>query len=237
MLHAGAWLDETAFILGGGFTLTAEIAERVRGRKTIVLNSTSRLAPWASVLMFADWPWFREHRPIVDNWPGDVLTISRRAARVLPDKVQLVPPPITRTDKLSVGHHAVDVAMWLGVKRIVLLGFDCRLVDGQSHNHQDYSNSHEVLYTTWLLPAWADYPERARKRRVEIVNATPGSAIAVFPQISLDRVLGDDTESCPETNSAPAIGVAGAGNSDQFGLLTDRPLAGPVTSTPTEGAA
>jgi len=191
-LIPSAWQGETAFLLGGGASLTAEIAATVRGRKTIVMNSTARLAPWADVLLFVDWPWFRENRPIVDYWAGNVVTISRRAARVLPDKVQLLAPPITRTDKLSAGHHAVDIALWLGVSRIVLLGYDCRLVDGRSHNHQDYSNRHEVLYTDWLLPAWEPYPARAAQRGAVVVNATPGSAIEVFPKSNLTGILEGD---------------------------------------------
>jgi hypothetical protein len=188
-MQAGDWLNQTVILLGGGASLTAEIAERVRGRKTIVMNSTARLAPWADLLLFADWPWFREHRPIVDYWPGSVVTISRRAARVLPGKVQLLAPPITRTNKLSAGHHAVDIALWLGAVRIVLLGYDCRLVDGRSHNHQDYSNLHDVLYTDWLLPAWQPYPARAAQHGTVVLNATPGSAIQVFPQVALEEVL------------------------------------------------
>jgi hypothetical protein len=193
MMQPGEWLDETVFLLGGGPTLTAEIAARIHGRKTIAINSTSRIAPWADVLFFADFTWFREHRPIVDNWPGGVLTISRRAHRLgRAGKVQLLNPPAVRIANLSAGHHAVDVALWLGAKTIVLLGFDCRLVDGRSHNHDDYGNHNARLYTDVVLPAWADYPERASRRRATILNATPGSAIEVFPKSDLTKILEGD---------------------------------------------
>lgn len=180
---------ETIFILGGGPTLTAAIAERVRGRRTIVLNSTARLAPWADVLFFCDWHWFREHRPIVDPWPAAVVTISARAARVLPHKIELVTPPIVQAKPLSAGHHAVDLALAMGACRIVLLGFDCRLVDGRSHNHGDYGHNSETLYAEKFVPAWTEYPARAAARQVSVLNATPGSALDVFPKATLDEVL------------------------------------------------
>jgi hypothetical protein len=182
------WHGETAFLLGGGASLTQQIADQVRKFRTIVINSTARLAPWASVLFFADFNWFRDHRPIIDLWPGKVITVSRQAHQALPGKVALVAPPTVQDKVLTAGHHAVDVAIALGAKRIVLLGFDCRLVDARSHNHRDYRRPAK-LYADTVLPMWAEYPERARQHGVEIVNATPGSAIDVFPFATLDRMM------------------------------------------------
>lgn len=190
MFPVGIWKGERAFILGGGPSLTAEIAERVRGRKTIVCNSTARLAPWADVLFFHDWPWFRDNRPIVDNWPGIVVTASARARRVRPRcELYFVGPPTTQAKPPSSGHHAVDVAIAFGAVEIVLLGFDCRVVDGRSHNHDDYANPKGKCYAENFLPAWAEYPARVAAAGATVLNATPGSAIDVFPLVSLDRVL------------------------------------------------
>jgi hypothetical protein len=191
MFPHGIWQGERCFILGGGPTLTAEIAARVRGRgKTIVCNSTARLAPWADALFFHDWPWFRDNRPIVDNWPGKVFTASARARRVRPRcELYFVVPPLIQAKPLSSGHHAVDVAIALGVAEIVLLGFDCRVVEGRSHNHDDYANPKGKCYGETFLPAWAEYPARAEKRGVTVLNATPGSAIEVFPTAELQELL------------------------------------------------
>jgi hypothetical protein len=176
------------FLLGGGASLTQTIADKVRGRNTIAINSTARLAPWADVLFFADYDWFRDHRPIVDPWPGKVITTSRQAHKALPRKLQLIEPPIVQDKVLTAGHHAVDMAIAMGAARIILLGFDCRIVNGRSHCHQDYYRPGE-LYADTVLPMWAEYLERARQRGVEIVNASPGSAINFFPIVPLDRII------------------------------------------------
>ncbi len=238
MFPRGLWQGEQCFIFGGGASLTAEIAERVRGRKTIVINSTCTIAPWADVLFFHDYPWFRDHRALVETWPGLVITSSKRAyqAKTRAQKFWVQPPTI-QAKPLSSGHHAVDVAIGLGCKSIVLLGYDCRLVDGRSHNHTHYDHREGGLYAEKFLPAWVEYPARVKAAGVSVLNATPGSAVDVFPQISLDRILDDITESSPKTNSAPASGIAGAGKFGSVCFSPDRPLAGPVTSTPTEGAA
>ena len=224
---------EIVFILGGGSTLTAEIAETVRGRPTIALNSTVRLAPWAKVLFFMDWPWFREHRPLVDYFPGAVLTISRRAAKVLPDKIQLVAPPIVQPKLLSAGHHAVDVAIAMGARRIVLLGFDCRIVNGRSHCHDDYGHQKGELYGDVFLPMWAEYPARAAAAGVEIINASPGSLIDVFPQISLDLILGVGSRVAANEIGLPDWRLEGP----NFGLENHTAFDEAGTPTPEKGAA
>jgi hypothetical protein len=190
MFPVDLWRGERCFILGGGASLTAEIAERVRGHgKTIVLNSTARIAPWADALFFHDYPWFRDHRPVVDTFAGMVITSSERAVKYKTwYEKTWARPPIVQAKPLSSGHHAVDIAVALGCKSIVLLGYDCRLVDGRSHNHGDYNDGKGRAYPVFL-PMWKEYPARVAAAGVTVLNATPGSAIEVFPTVSLDEVL------------------------------------------------
>jgi hypothetical protein len=179
---------KTIFLLATGPSLTQERADYVRGQTVMAIKGAARFAPWADFLFFADWEFFRDNRPIVDTFAGRVLTISRKAHLRLRNKVELIEKGLPGKT-VSSGHTAVDVAAGLGFKRIVLAaGFDCRLVDGQSHCHGDYKRPAQ-LYSDVHLPAWADYPARARKAGVEIVNATPGSAIGVFPVERLDRIM------------------------------------------------
>ena len=227
------FFNETVFILGGGNSLTAEIAARVRGKATIVINSTARLAPWAEVLFFMDWPWFRDHRPIVDAWPTDVVTTNARAAKVLPGRVILAQSPQVQSKLLSSGHHAVDVAIAMGAAKVVLLGFDCRIIGGRSNNHDDYWHQKDALYRDVFLPMWAEYPTRAAAAGVEIVNASPGSLIDVFPQITLDRVLGSDIRVGSNEIGLPDWRLEGP----NFGLVNhSRPREGRVATTPKKGA-
>jgi hypothetical protein len=116
-----------------------------------------------------------------------VLTVSRRAHKQSSGKVELIEKGLPGRI-VSSGHGAVDVAMGLGFKRLVLVGFDCRVVDGRSHNHHEF-NRPAVLFSDTFLPAWDPYPARARERSVEIINATPGSAIKVFKTAALAQVL------------------------------------------------
>jgi hypothetical protein len=178
---------KTIFLLAPGPSLTPEVVERVRGQTTMAIKHAARLAPWADFLFFADWEFFRDNRPIVDTFEGRVLTISRKAHLRLRHKVELIEKGLPgRT--ISSGHTAVDVAAGLGFKRVVLVGYDCRIVAGQSHCHDQYRRPAH-LYSDVHLPAWSGYQDRMRARSVEVINATLGSAIDVFPVAPLERVL------------------------------------------------
>lgn len=184
---------KSIFLLAPGPSLTQEIADQVRGHTTMAIKVAARFAPWADFLFAADWEFFRDSRPLVDTFAGRVLTLSRSARLRLPGKVDLIETSIPGAP-VSSGHSAVDVVIGLGFKRIVLVGFDCRLVGGQSHCHADYKRPAQ-LYSDIHLPAWRDNAARARKAGAEVINATPGSAIDVWPQISLSRVIRNEDES------------------------------------------
>lgn len=193
---------ERVFVLGGGPSLcdqlrfsrrrdnSQEIVARLPAERCIVINSTARLMPAAAVLVFSDWGWFSSHRPIVDSWPGIVVTTCARAARVLPAKLHLVAPPIVMAETMTSGHHALDVVAAMGAAEIVLLGFDCRTVDGRSHHHDDYPvQLPEAVYRDKIAPLWAGWRSRMERKGVRCVNSTPGSAIDEFTRMALDEVL------------------------------------------------
>ncbi|UPJ79218.1 hypothetical protein IVB16_31135 [Bradyrhizobium sp. 183] len=92
--HAWLFNGETIFCLASGPSLMAEICQRVRGRRSIAINLSAVLAPWASVLFFTDSGWYEPRRQLVANWDG--LAIALGATRVgpgaLPRRVQGLGP-------------------------------------------------------------------------------------------------------------------------------------------------
>jgi hypothetical protein len=191
---------ETVFCLASGPSLTRETAEKIRGRRSIVVNSSYALAPFADVLYFTDSGWYEQRREIVANWPGLVISMSRTAKRELPDKVRRVKgihmpgfPALGYPEILqgrSSGHTAVSLAISLGAARVVLLGYDMRVVGGKEHHHSEYVGPRDLdQYAREFVPAFAGWNENAMKVGTEIINCTPGSAVTEFPFADLDGVL------------------------------------------------
>lgn len=191
---------ETVFCLASGPSLTQEVADRIKGRRVIVVNSSCMLAPFADVLYFTDSGWYEQRREIVANWPGEVISMSRSAKRELPDKVkrikgELMPGfPAMGSAAIrqgrSSGHTAVSLAISLGAARVVMLGYDMRLVGGREHCHSEYKGPRDIdQYSREFVPAFKGWNEDALKVGVEILNCTPESAVTEFPFADLDEVL------------------------------------------------
>jgi hypothetical protein len=218
--------SETVFCVASGPSLTQEIADKLKGRRVIVVNSSCHFAPWADVLYFTDSGWYDTHKGIVRDWPGLVVSMSRQAKRELDDpavntnstprvlrvkgygdpsfpprvrppdgslpKVPGFPPlgsPEIQQGRNS-GNTAVSLAIALGAARVCLIGYDCRVVNGREHCHNDYKGPRDLsLYENEFQKAFNGWNEAALASCVEILNCTHGSAITEFPFADLDEVL------------------------------------------------
>lgn len=181
---------ETFYILGNGPSLCAEDIACCDMATTIAINSAAELAPDAAILFARDLSWCHANMALVADWQGQAITTNRRAAQELRmeyiamDRRDDFPPPGSSAIRygLSSGHAAVSLAIHLGAKRIVLLGFDGRAVNGRTHWHDRYREERQEIYALFNR-GWRGWRVAALKMGVQIVNATPGSLIDEFPRI------------------------------------------------------
>jgi len=197
---------ETVFLLGGGPSLldslgeledeTYDIHKEIRKRRVVAINESIYCALYADILFFRDIAWYFGNKEVVDAWNGVVVTSTAStfySSRVNVIKMKhsndfLVGCGTIRYGRSS-GHLALSLAINLGAKRCVLLGFDCRFVDGRSHFHSENNRTTALTYSSDFLPAWDGWGDAARRAGVEVVNATPGSAILEFQYRPLAEVL------------------------------------------------
>ena len=192
------WPGATVVCLGGGPSLTAEDVAWCRGRaRAIAVNDAYRLAPWADVLYACDAKWWRWHGG-VSGFAGLKATLE---APEYPGLRRLRQGPVSglaaRPDTLATGrnggYQAINLAVHLGAARILLLGYDMRLVDGRSH----WFGGHPVptqpeIYARAMRPCFASLVAPLRRRGVAVVNCTPASALDCFPQRPLRQALPAD---------------------------------------------
>lgn len=189
------WPGSTIVVLASGPSLTPQDVAYCRGRaKVIAVKDAIRLAPWADVLYGcgADpGDWWKRHGDSLKDFSGLRYTLDSNASRwatVLrntgPVGLELDPSGV-RTGKNS-GYQAVNVAVHLGARRIVLLGFD---LEGNTHfcgPHPDsYSrpNYREFaeLFDTLVAPL--------QTLGVEVFNASRSTTLTAFPRVSLEEAL------------------------------------------------
>jgi hypothetical protein len=88
------------------------------------------------------------------------------------------------------GNTAVSLAIGMGAARVLLVGYDCQLVNGREHHHTEYSGPRDLtIYDLEFQKAFNGWNEAALNSGVTIVNCTHGSAITEFPFADLDEAL------------------------------------------------
>lgn len=201
------WEGEIAFIVAGGPSVLTQDLELLRGRKVIAINCSHEIVPWADFLIFADSRFFHHYRQKILGFKGRIVSASTTVSG--PPKIHRMhrkATPGLATDtgsvaiKLTTVTAAINLAVHLGVRAIVLLGADGKkAADGRTHHHADHP--WRQLNGCWDKQK-ADLRAVANdliKLRIRCINASPGSAWAdIWPVMSLPEAI----ESLKETTSA-----------------------------------
>lgn len=203
------WRGESCIVAASGPSLTADVAETCRrsGWRVVVVNDAWRMIPTADALYAADSKWWTSHDG-ARGFAGERWTTHESlSGGHVNDKTLIADlyglrcvrgddgegfsrnPAVLHYGSNS-GFQAINLALLKGCTRVALVGFDMRHVNGQAH----YFGEHRAPLRTCtdyrqFLPAF----ERAAKllpEGVEIVNATPASALRCFPMMTLDDALG-----------------------------------------------
>ena len=196
------WPGETAACIASGPSLTREDVELLRGRvRTIAINTSYRMAPWADVLYAADhqwWDWhkgapdfpgmkFSTSRPVFKKWGVKVL---RRGDDQWSGRDGLSLDPSTLALGKDSGYQAINLAVLFGATRILLLGYDMsRAPDGRRHWHPDHPTPTPNLYREFMV-FYPGLAARLEEAGIEVINCTRWTALDVFPKAQLAEALG-----------------------------------------------
>lgn len=189
---------ETVVILAGGPSLTKAQVDAVRGRaRVIAVKDAVQLAPWADVLYACDAKWWRHYGDTV-GFAGPKYALEAAAAKwatVLRNAGELgleLDPTGLRTGRCS-GYQAINLAVHLGAARIILLGYDAKpSADGRRNWFGERPRSYWLAlpaYDQRILQCWPTIVQPLAALGVDVLNATPGSALDIFPRVSLDDAL------------------------------------------------
>lgn len=196
------WPGATVVCIGGGPSLTVEDVEFVRNKaRVIAINDAYKLAPWAEVLYAADARWIDWH----DGVPsfeglkysiegGQVAATTRQGWRVLRNTapVGLELDPSGLGAGFDSGYQALNLAVHLGARRILLLGYDMGLaVDGRSHWFGEHPAPTDPSLYSYMREAFASLVEPLAALGIEVINCSRRTALAVFPRASLSTALAE----------------------------------------------
>lgn len=191
-------------IVGGGPSHADIDLDRLSGHRFFAINSACRkvrpIATKDDVLYFNDNSW-NENRPeLVEDWPGMVVSSNRNVKARLKDAVRRVDVcALTYTMKVppdyahaSSGHSAACLAAVMGARRILLIGFEGKAVNGRTHGHNDYSQHDLRAYAERFVPGWGGLAPAFKRMDVEVLNCTPNSAVTAFRFADLYAALSGE---------------------------------------------
>lgn len=199
---------ETVICLASGPSIDQEQVDVIRktGHPVIAVNNTFQLAPWADIIFAADilW-WYRYYDDVVATCHGELWTLDgvgdhfvRRTRRSEPPIKQVAFDRETGLGKTRVNHGgnsgyiAVNLAYLMGAKKIVLVGYDHKHSNEQTHFHGD----HETKYfrknaddtDRWVSNfAWLSYD--LNSSGVDLVNCSLDTAIETCRRSTLEAEL------------------------------------------------
>lgn len=190
------WNEATVVCIASGPSLTAADVDYVRGKaRVIVVNNGFQLAPWADVLWATDARWWRWHKG-VPGWQGLKFSLSVGGIG-LPKDVHvlrndgilgLCTDPCGVRNGKNGGYAAVNLAVHLGAKRIILLGYDMQATGGKDHWHPNHPYGMVNPYKQWVR-LFGTIVEPLAKLGVTVVNCSRATALPMFPRMPLEQAL------------------------------------------------
>jgi hypothetical protein len=184
--------------------------EALHDKHVIGINVAFLIGNWIDMVFFGDGNFFLQNFEKLAEFPGLKVSCDFKSA-----KYDWVKNMARDGDKLlglttkpghvswnhSSGAASICVAANAGAKRIILLGFDMKLDDSNlQYWHDLYGKGLEMTERRLMglpfdrhLKGFSVIAADAKARGIEILNASPDSAIKQFPKFTVKELLHDNT--------------------------------------------
>lgn len=191
------WNGETVYIIGGGPSLKNFEWNKLKGKKTIAINRAIEFYPNADAMYWTDgrvWGWYQNE---IKNYKGLKFTLRGKNydtdVKVLKRgrKFGLETARDTLAHGNNSGYAAINLAIHLGAKRIILLGYDMGNNGKSSHFHDGYpvNSTSEKIYKDQFLPGFDFLKDAIKGMGIQIFNACPTSKLNTFKKITIEESL------------------------------------------------
>jgi hypothetical protein len=206
------WPGSTFVILASGPSLCLEDVELCRGKtRVIAINDAVRLAPWADVLYGGDGQWWRRQYGVAcanqstnavrsfkglqyalvtrtKECPGVQVLREVDQAGIDRDPCNLRTGHIRGLRSKHSGFQAINLAVHLGAKRILLLGYDLQRGKHGKHFFPAESPDLSSPYRDFLR-AYPSVLQPLNELGIEIRNCSRTTALTCIPRMALSDAL------------------------------------------------
>ena len=184
-------------IKGASPALYSPYMEKLHSKHVIGINVAYLLGNWIDIVFFGDTNFWLKYQNSLANFPNIKVSCHSGVAKI--DWVKYVPHDKNHPKGISTkpnmvswnensGAAAISIAAHAGAKRIILLGFDMKLNGDRQHWHNIYGKSNSKRFYAHMI-GFKQIAIDARKLGIEIINASPDSAIQEFKKVSVKDIL------------------------------------------------
>ncbi len=189
------WEGLDVFVIGGGTSLERFDWSLLKDECTVGCNDAYLLGvETCKICVFGDPKWFKLHQHRLVKYDGLLFTNHGEFQRTKLDWLWTLPRKVNglATDALawntSTGAVAVNLALILGAKRTILLGFDMCLSNGRQNWHENLLNQPDAKVYKKFVEGFGKLAKdlgRVFPGR-EIINVTDDSRLDCFPKVGCD---------------------------------------------------
>ncbi len=175
--------SETCFIIGGGPSKNTVLPDNsiLDGKMILACNNAYKIFPNALCCHFADELWFNWHKTsIYTEFRGELTTSSliynERSFWATRGVTCFGKADPNHNDTIGItlnphfvcgsntGHQTINIAVHLGFKKIVLIGFDMHSVNDKTQWHNEHKRSTNTeQYTHTMIPGMKKIPQWEEK--------------------------------------------------------------------------
>ena len=185
---------------GQSLSVYSEYFRPLHDKHVIGVNVAYMIGTWIDMVFFGDSNFFLKQEHGLARFPGLKVSCHPQTDRIVwikylaHDKTHskgISSNPRLVSWNQNSGAAAINVAAHAGAKRIILLGFDMSLdKQGATHWHSIYRQGKKVIPPFQKhLKGFPMIAIDARRMGIEILNASPESAIRCFKKVTVKEIL------------------------------------------------
>lgn len=186
------------FVIGGGPSVNDILPDKsiLNNELVIATNNAYKLYPDALICHFADRVWYGWHKDCIHKEFNGIITTATTNkntdfyrsgkfytfTKVMCKNKIGVSFDLNKVAGNNAGHHAINIAIHLKARNIVLIGFD---MDSKNPKGTHWHNDHKRItntsqYTHTMIPDMKKIPVDIKDIPCKIWNMNPKSAIKCF---------------------------------------------------------
>lgn len=174
--------------------------EQIHSSHVIAVNVAYKMGNWVDVVFFGDYSTWQEDKVNLIQFKG--LRVSCAKELHNDNRIKWLEMDsrkrhgITNNPEMvswnqNSGAASINLAVHLGVKRIILLGFDMNLdTNKNQHWHKFYTTPEKRVYADFKkhLIGFSEIKRDLDLLGIEIINANPDSAITNFTKMAFNEI-------------------------------------------------